>query len=223
MYQHKKINSSLYFFSENQELLISLLVALLCLFLGKEFPTQNSAQDITKNLFFLIIFPAIYIRFILNKKLANFGLNLKNQATAIFWGGGLFIFSLLAFYFLIQFTNFHSGYVLLPGIISNFWAFLVYELLIINFIVFINEFFFRGFLLFLFREKFQSWAIAIQVGIYLLVIYLTDSLSWQTAPFILFSVTGGILAYKTKSFLYSYFVNIFAIIFLHTYLIYLSK
>ena len=207
----------------DRELLITVFVIFLCLFFGIAFPTENSAQLLTKSLFFLVIFPAIYIKLILKKNLSDFGLNLKNKQIGIIWGGGSFLFSLLIFYLLINYSGFGSGYKLPDQIISSFWWFIFYELVIVNFIIFISEFFFRGFLISFFRKKFEHWSIIIQAGIFLFILIAIEPFSWQILPLLLISITGGILTYKTKSFLYSYFVNFFAIIILDAYIIYLSK
>jgi membrane protease YdiL (CAAX protease family) len=223
MYQPKKLKINLNSLSLNQELLISLGVALLCLFLSLFFPSQNSAQLITKNIFFLILLPTIYARIILKMKLPELGLNLKNRHAGLVWSSILALFLLLTFYLLLNYTSFRTNYKLSPEIMANFWFFLGYELLLVNFIVFINEFFFRGFIISLFRERLTHWTIALQALIYFLALWLTNSFSWQILPFILFSVSGGILAYKTKSFLYSYFMHFFVIIILDSVLIYLAR
>lgn len=211
------------FFFSSQEILVSFGVALLCLFLSLTFPAQNSAQNITKSLFFLILIPAAYIKIILNKNLADFGWNLKNYNLAWRWSIGIIIFTLMIFYLIINFTQFKSGYLLDDYIKNNFWLFLIHELIVVNFIVFIYSFFFQGFLLNLFREKFQHWSIALQAGMFFAVLLFTKTFSWQTTPFIILAIAGGLLSYKTKSFFYSYFSGIFAIIILDGYIIYLAK
>jgi hypothetical protein len=223
MYRQKRFKPELNFFQANQELLVSFGVALLCCFSSLFFPAQNSAQIITKNLFFLVILPALYIKLILHQNLSDFGWNLKNKSGAISWGIGTTIFTLLLFYLMLKFTLFETSYVLGDYVKNSFWLFLVYELLIVNFSLFIFSYFFQGFLLFTFQKKFKSWSIAAQAILFLAFLFFTKSLSWQVAPFILLSITGGLLSYETKSFLYSYFMSIFVIIILDTYIIYLTK
>jgi membrane protease YdiL (CAAX protease family) len=223
MFQVKKNKLDLSLLLHNQKLWISFLAILACLFLELTFPVKNSAQLITKNIFFLVIFPVVYIRVMLKEPLSNFGFNLKENKIAAIWGSGLGLFLLATFFLLIHYSGFHSGYKLSTGSTSNFWLFLFYELLIVNFTIFINEIFFRGFLFFLLEKEIGYWAIFVQAIIYFLMLLLINSLSWQTIPFILFAITGGVLAYKTKSFLYSYFLHIFVIIILDSYLIYLSR
>lgn len=221
MFPQKSKNLS--FFSVNQELLINLAVALLCLFLSLAFPAKNSAQNITKSLFFLIFIPMAYIKIILKKDIADFGWNLKNQNIAWRWGIGIIIFTLALFYLIIKYTSFKSSYILDDYIRNNFWLFLVHELIVVNFIVFIYSYFFQGFLLNIFKEKFRHWSIALQAGIFFAILFFIKTFSWQTIPLVLLSVIGGLLAYKTKSFFYSYFISIFAIIILDGYMIYLTK
>ena len=223
MYRQKTFKSRLNFFQSNQELLVSFGVALLCFFSSLFFPAQNSAQVITKNLFFLVLFPVLYIKLVLKQDPSDFGWNLKSKTGSISWGIGITIFTLLLFYLMLKFTLFGTNYVLGDYAKNNFWLFLVYELLVVNFSLFIFSYFFQGFLLFTFQKKFESWAIAAQAILFFASLFFTKSLSWQVAPFILLSITGGFLSYKTKSFLYSYFMSIFVIIILDTYIIYSTK
>lgn len=204
-------------------MLISFFVALLCLFLSIAFPTQNSAQEITKSIFFLILLPVAYIKIILKKNLSDFGWNLKNKNVALRWGSGVAIFTIILFYLMLNYTDFRTGYTLESYIKTNFWLFLAHELIVINFTVFVLSSFFQGFILSIFQEKFESWSIAAPSGIFFTVLFFTESFSWQTLPLALLSVAGGFLTWKTKSFFYSYFMSVFAIIILDAYIIYLTR
>ena len=136
-HHHKKIPKTRQgFFSANQETLISFAVAIFCFFSSSFFPTQNTAQIITKNIFFLVLLPSLYIKLILNKNLSDFGWNLKHNALALRWGIGVTIFTLFLFYLMLNFSQFKSDYILEDYIKNSFWLFLVYELIIINFRVF---------------------------------------------------------------------------------------
>ncbi len=211
------------FLKDNQELLVGFGLALICLFSSAVFPTQNSVQTITKNLFFLILLPIAYVKIILKKDLADFGCNLKNPITSLAWGAITALFTLFLLYLMLNYTQFKANYTLSDYIKNNFWLFLAYELLIVNFTVFASSFFFQGFLLSVLQKKFKHWAIAVQAILFFTLLFFTKALSWQSASLVLLSVTAGFLAYKTKSFFYSYFMSIFVIIFLDAYIIYLTK
>jgi hypothetical protein len=211
------------FFSTDQELFISLVFALFCLFSVFIFPAQNSAQAITKSLFFLLLLPIAYIKIILREDLAYFGWNLKNQNLALRWGIGICLCILVLFYLLTMFTQFKTGYILNDSLKNNFWLFSAYELVLVNLSIFIFSFFFQGFILLLFDKKIAHWSIAIQAAIFFATLIITKNISWQNLPLIILSITGGFLTYKTKSFFYSYFMSFFVIIILDTFIIYLTK
>jgi len=187
-------------FYSNRELIVSLGVVLLCLFASLLFPTKNSAQLITKSLFFLVLLPIGYIKIILKQNISEFGWNLKNPKIGFLLSGLTLLFTLLLFYLLINYTSFESTYSLDLRIRNNFWFFLAYELLAVNLTLFIIGFFFQGFILSLFRKKFFYFAIPIQTGLFFLLLFLTKNLSWQTAPLIFLSVTAGFLALKQSLF-----------------------
>lgn len=223
MYHQGKNKLRQDFFSANQNILVSFFVVLICLMSNLFFPVSGPAQTITRTFFFLILLPVAYIKIILKRKIADFGWNLKDKKVAFIWTIGIFFFTLLLFYLLLSFTGFKTGYALDESVRNNFWLFLVYELLFVNFSIFVFSFFFQGFVLGLFQEKFGLLSVAFAVLLFLGALFLTDSLSWQTIPFVLLSINGGFLALKTKSFFYSYFMNIFAIIILDSCFIYLTR
>jgi hypothetical protein len=208
-------------YHRNQELFMNVLVAFFCLVLSATFPTDNYVQKITSSLFFLVLLPIAYIKLILNKNLSAFGLTLPCKPQQLIWTAGIFLANIFLFFLLLNYSDFPKNYSLKDYITTDFRFFLVYELLFVNILLFISEFFYRGFILSIFRERFDEWSIGIQSSIYLLILYLGGGLNITTAPLAILSVTGGVLAYRTKSFVYSYFANISAIIFLDAYYIHL--
>ena len=206
---------------QQQEFLMNILVVLFCLLLSSVFPTANYFQKITSSFFFLIVLPIAYIRIILQKDLPSFGLTFSKKPQTLLWAVGIFFLDLFLFFLLFKFTNFAKNYQINPYVATDFRFFLAYEFLFVALLFFIYEFFFRGFLLSVLRGKLNEWSIAIQAVVYLFLIYLGGSLNISTAPIALLSVTGGLLAYRTKSFLYSYLVNLSAIIILDAYFIHL--
>ncbi len=202
---------------------ISSAVIFLSLFLVYLFPVADIFQNFNRSLFFMAILPFLYIKFVLKKNLSDYGFNLDNKKTGFFWAAAMFAVSFGTVLVLIQFAGFDKKYTIPSYIADNFWIFLVYELLLINFQIFINEFFFRGFLLFSFMEKIGYWSIAIQALVYILFAASAIGFSWNITPFIIMSVTGGIVAYRSRSFLYSYFMSLFFMIILDAYIIHLYK
>lgn len=203
--------------------LISSVVILTCLLLLAFFPTQGSLQNFSASLFFLFLLPILYIRFILKKDLRNFGFNLQNAQAGFVWAIGMFFVSALLIFALMYFFDFENKYLLPAYLAQNFNLFLFYELILVNFILFLQEFFFKGFILFLFSEKLGFVTVIIQALIFTLFLLFASDLIWKLAPFIILSFTGGIVAYKSRSFLYSYLMSLFFLIILDAYIIYLFK
>ncbi|HCP08577.1 MAG TPA: hypothetical protein DIT25_02140, partial [Candidatus Moranbacteria bacterium] len=59
-------------FSRKQEILTAFL-ALACLLLFAFFPAEEALEKITSSFIFLFVLPALYIKLILRKKMADFG------------------------------------------------------------------------------------------------------------------------------------------------------
>jgi len=203
--------------------IISSVVILICLLLAIFFPTQGIFQEFSASFFFFLILPILYVKFILRKKLSAFGLNVWNLKTGFFWAIGMLLLSALLIFIFIHFFNFANNYLIPSYLAQNFGIFLLYELVLVNFILFIQEFFFKGFILSLFTEKIGFLAIIIQTLIFVLFLILTNTLSWQLAPFIILSLAGGVVAYKSRSFIYSYAMSLIFILFLDAYIIHIFK
>lgn len=207
----------------NQELLANFLVAAVCLILFSVFPANSFSQNLTKSLFFLIIVPFLYIKYILKRNISEFGFNFKNNEIGFIWGGIMLAMSLLIIYLLANFTDFEKNYILSASISKSFWLFAFYELVLVNILFFIQEYFFKGFLLSIFWEKTGYLSILIQAIIYLIPLWVISSSVWQTIPLTIFALTGGLAAYKGRSFIYSYVPGILFIILTDAYILYLNK
>lgn len=216
-------NKKLQFISAWKTELVSSAIVVLCLALVYLFPTSGALQNITKNLFFLILLPGLYIKFILKKDLSDYGFNLQNKKIGLWWALGMLAASFLAILLLLRFYHFENNYLIPAYIANNFWIFIFYELVLVNLLLFINEFFFKGFLLFTFSEKLGIWTILIQFLVYVLFLLSAGSLNWQLTPMILISLLGGIVTYKSRSFLYSYAASLLFLLFLDAYVIYIFK
>ncbi len=205
-----------------KETLVTSAVILTCLFLSILFQADNTLQSISRSIFFLIILPVLYIKFILKNDLADWGWNLENKKEGAVLASISLCLALIIFYLLIRWAGFSSHYHVNTLIQYNFWLFLLYELFFLNIFFFAQEFFFKGFVLSAFRQ-FSFWTILIQSGLYFALFILSKTFSWQTSPFMFISLVGGLIAYKTRSFFYSYIFGLSFIIILDAYIIHLVK
>jgi len=202
--------------------LISSMIVLLCLTLVTYFPTQGNLQTFSSALFFLFLLPILYIKFILKQNLNNFGFALPTKLRDLYWSLAMLFVSGLIIFLLLHFFDFEQKYLLPTYLAQSFWSFLFYELILVNFLFFIQEFFFKGFFLFLFAKRFGFWSVFLQGLLFTLFILATRTV-WQSVPMLILAFTGGVVAYKTKAFLYSYVMGLFFLIFLDAYIIYLFR
>jgi hypothetical protein len=217
------VKEKLHIFSAWKEFVASFLVILLCLVFSSFFPAEDYFQKLLRALVFLLIIPILYIRLVLKRDLYSFGCNFSLKKSGIFWAIGIFLFTTTAFILLANFTNFRENYFIAEEIRHNFTSFLFYELVVFNFFFLLNEFFFKGFVLFSFSEKLKDWSIWAATATYCLSLLASGNFSWQTAPLIAYSLGGTIISYKNNSFWLSYLTGFVSIILLDSLLIYISK
>jgi len=221
--QHKKNKNIKQLLIKKREILITSVIIFLCLLLAFLFPSKNIAQTITSAILFLIVVPILYYKLILHKKLSSLGLKMSDKKKGLFWGILMLIVNLIVFFLLFTFTSFKENYLLSPYIINSFWIFLIYELILVNAFIFIQEFFWRGFILLYFSKKIGYLAIFLQFIIYVLILILGKSSFWQSTPMLVISLTSGIIVYKNKSILYSWITAVFSILILDSFIIYHLK
>jgi len=216
----KKLNIFLLAWKEE---LTTLAVVFACLLLVTFFPASGSSQFFTKNLFFLLIVPVLYIKLVLKKSLGQFGFNLKNHKTGILWALAALGFSLVLFFAFLHFYPSFNADSLPNAVTASFWAFLFYELVIVSSLFFLQQFFTQGFVLFSAQEKLGIWSVLLSFSVLLVFLLSNNSLSLSDLPLLVFFLTGSFASYKSGSFIYSYLAGLLFFILTHSYLIHLTK
>lgn len=206
-----------------KETLTSFLVAIFCYFMVFYFPADDYLQNITRNIFFLIVIPWLYVKWVLQKNIRDFGINWKKPQTGLLWSGSLFLFLAVLFFLIIHYTEFDKAYILPLFAKVSFGYFLLYELVMINLLFLAQEIFFKGFLLSVLREKLGYWSVLIQSVVFLFPLLVYSSYFVPVLPMIFLSFLGGLVAYKTRSFVFSYLSGIIFLIILDTYIIFLNQ
>jgi hypothetical protein len=183
-------------------------------------------ETFTRAFFLLFLAPILFIKIVLKKNLREFGFNLQNKRKGFFFAFLALVFSLILSYILVRYTEFLKFYKweLPPSVFVSFRAFLLKDLLLFGIVSFIFEFFYKGFVLSVYSKKFLYGAIFIQAFPYLLPYLLVPGLSFYNyLPTILIVIIGGLVAYLTKSFLYSYFYGLTYTIIFDSLVIYWLK
>jgi membrane protease YdiL (CAAX protease family) len=188
----------------NKEDIITAGIIFLCLFLYVIFPTDGVFQQIISSATFLLVIPLLYVKIILKKDLSDFGIQRGEWKTGIFWSLLSLVTAFLILYVLYYYFDFFGKYDVPKSIRDNFLLFLGYQIFLTGFFTALYEFFFRGFVMFSFSEKFGYWAIILQSAIFFLLIWLSSSMSWSMAPYLIFAVLGGVVAFFSHSIIYSF-------------------
>jgi hypothetical protein len=208
-----------------KEILASSFALIVCLILFYFFPAKGALQNLSRSLFFLLIVPVLYVKIILKKNVRDFGFSFSPDRKGLFWLGGTLLVAFLLAYALVSFTGFKDAYTkMIPTpVYANFRAFLLYELVFVNFLLFLHAAFFNGFILFTFKETFGYWSILIVTLSFLVFLALIDALDWRMVPTIIAIALGSWTAYENRSFIYSYLMGFVFTIILDAYVIHLFK
>ncbi|MFA6183883.1 MAG: hypothetical protein WC682_02145 [Parcubacteria group bacterium] len=197
----------------NIETVTTLSVILICLLLFAFFTVKGSFQQVILGLVVFLLLPLLYIKVILKEDLNNFGFKINK------WKEGFFIFPVCLlimggfFYIIFSYTNFSQNYFLGKYDMVNSYAYLfVYEFLIVNLFVFLYEVFFRGFVMFYFGKRFNVYTIFIQFLLFLIFLDMMGRLSMDYVFYMMTALLAGMIAYKSKSLVYSYLFSIIVLI-----------
>lgn len=203
--------------------IVNALFCALLLALFVIFPADNTFQLTVKFFIFLFLAPWLYVKFILKKDLKWLGLQWGDKKTGILWAIISLILLLALSYAINEYTGFGKKYFLPTSAIRNFGYFLAYEFLLVNFFLFLYEFFFRGFLQKITDEYLGRLSMLIQAAVFLLVLLLSQVTLALYLPLILISLTNGIIRRRTDSILYGYFSGLLFVILFDFLYIYLNR
>lgn len=195
-----------------KEELLTSAVIVVCLVLFFFFPAQGPAQAATASLAFLFLIPFLYLKLTLKKNLKDHGWQMGDWKKGLVFASISLIASLLIFYALYHYTPLPKMYRLPAFVANNFWLFLLYEFILVGFFLALYEFFFRGLVLFSFLPKTGRLSVLIQWFFFAAFLALSENFKWQNAPYLIVAVFAGLIAYKSRSLLYSFSFGLFFLI-----------
>lgn len=196
------------------EMIVTVVIIIACMLLFSFFPIKRSLfQEVATIWAFLFFVPFLYIKIILKKKMADFGFQIVKWKEGFFIVPMCFLIMGILFYVVFNYTNFKEEYFLGNYEMTNsYWYLFVYEFLAINLIVFLYELFFRGFIMFYFKQRFNIMAVFIQLLFFLVFLITLDQMSLDYVFYMMTALLAGLIAYKSKSLLYSYLFSIIVLI-----------
>ncbi|KKW00794.1 MAG: hypothetical protein UY35_C0039G0002 [Candidatus Saccharibacteria bacterium GW2011_GWC2_48_9] len=208
--------------TEIKELLNTGIFIVILLVVYKLFPTINLFQEIVALLVFFVAMPILYVKFILKKNVKYFGFEIGDKKNGLLWSSVSLVVSLLLMYIVINYTEFLQNYSFSVYVAESFKSFLLYELFAVSLILLIYEFFFRGFIVSQYGDKFSYWVILFQWFLFILLV-ASQGFSWQFIPFIVFSPFSAFILLKSRSLLYGFVSQIIFMIIIDASVIALLK
>ncbi len=187
--------------SKYKEIGVTFAVIFLCTALYVFFPTDNVLQLIILTVMLLVVVPALYVKFILNRSLLETGLTIGDWKKGVLLASTFLLSLLVIVLLLLKFSSLKEQYTIPLVVQNSFLVFVMYELFVVGLIALSFEYFFRGFMVCGLRRKLGLWAVLVQLIILeLFFVEFTDLSDIQitlVAPF------AGIIAYYSRSIYYS--------------------
>lgn len=194
--------------SHHHFIITGLLVIFSLGFLGF-FTESDSLSPVFQNfivsvVFFLVI-PLLYSKIVLKESLKNIGWQKGNVAAGIFTSILSVVLACAAVIGLATaFPDFREQYVFPVLVETSFFWFMLYELVLVTTTVLLYEVFFRGLIQTLWLQKWGIWAVIIQSAFFFALLYLSQNISWEMAPLLIFCPLAGLIAYRAQSIWYSF-------------------
>lgn len=195
-----------------KEVAVTILVIIVCFSLYLLFPTANAFQQIISSAAFLLVIPLLYIKIILKKPLADYGLQAGDKKTGFFLTGISLLTAIPLFYVLFNYTALPRYHNLPAIVIRNFSYFIIYEIFLVGLFAVFYEFFFRGFLTLGFSKIWGYWSIAIQFFVFILFLFLSRGNDWSFILFAIIAPFSALTAYRSRSIVYSFGTTLIFII-----------
>lgn len=194
--------------SRNKEFLTTtFLVVVSILFLGYFKSSDQVSPELQGLIVTMAVFlaiPLLYCKIILERPLSTLGFQRGNPWAGI--GGGVLALgtAIGALFVLWNFTPLLEDYHLPVIVEEQFLFFVLYEIFVNAFFLFLLEVFFRGMVLLLWLRELRVWGVFIQAFLFMGIFYLSDSMTAQAIPMILFAPFAGLIAYQSRSLWYSF-------------------
>lgn len=188
---------------KTKEFILSFIFIVITLIIYGLFPVKNPFQQFIVMATFFMIIPIIFNKFILKKKLVDIGVKIGNWRQGLIWSGiSIFIITIL-FLLAGYFFNFFTKYSIPLFITESYVKFIFYEIILVAPVIFMRDFFFRGFTEFILESRIFYWSIIIQTLLYFILIWATNSLSPEIMVYLICAPFAGLVAYKSRSIFYS--------------------
>lgn len=197
------------------EILVTSLAIFICMFLYAFFPIRenDNFQQIILSLSFLFLVPFLYIKIVFKDKMKNFGFQIVSWREGFLIMPICLLITALFVYVIFRYTGFQDNYFLGKfEFVKSYWYLFFYEFIIANLFIFLCELFFRGFVMFYFEKRFGIYSILIQFLFFILFLNILGRLNMDNIFYVFTTLVAGLIAYRSKSLVYSYFFSIIVLV-----------
>lgn len=189
----------------------TLVVMTVCMILGIVFPFEDLFQVLAVNAVFFVFLPVLYIKIILKRNLRDFGVRFGNVPRGFGWMlSSLLVVGLLV-YGIVNFFDIRDDFREVDIIRRRFDLFVTYYVGI-GVTMMMTEFFFRGFVLNYFKEivSVKYFVIFIQLVFASVFIVVLEGFhfGWDVLIQSIAAFFAGVIAYNSKSIIYSYLFSL---------------
>ncbi|OGI18221.1 MAG: hypothetical protein A3J06_00195 [Candidatus Moranbacteria bacterium RIFCSPLOWO2_02_FULL_48_19] len=195
--------------SKNRRFVVTGLLVFFSLFFMGFFSESDRLSPVFQGLivsvvFFLVI-PLLYSKMVLRESLKNLGLQRGSFKAGVLIAIASVVFALaIVITLALAFPQFRAQYALPALVETSFVWFVLYELVLVSFMVILYEVFFRGLVVLLWLRDCGLWAVFIQAGLFFSFAYLSQDISWAVVPLLIFCPLAGFIAYRSGSLWYSF-------------------
>lgn len=183
----------------------AVITALLLLaYLGDSRDVNPVLQSLITYVGVFLVIPILYCKILLGRPLSSIGFQTGNAWAGV--GGSVLALAvaLAALLVLWNFTPLLKDFMLPRAVEEKFLIFVLYEVFVNGFITLLYETFFRGFVMLLWLRNLGIWSVFVQAGLFFLLVYLSNGLTPETIPLILFAPFAGLIAYQSRSLMFSF-------------------
>lgn len=163
-----------------------------------------AVQGFIVSVVFFLAIPLLYCRMILKEPLADLGWRRGRGAGGVAVASVSVAAALGIVVLLAQFFPFRVQYRLPALVETSFLWFVLYEVGLVAVMALLYEAFFRGLVQTLWLRSLGWRAVAVQTGLFFLLVALGGGLNWRMAPLLVFSPFAGLVAYRADSLWYSW-------------------
>lgn len=163
-----------------------------------------AVQAFIVSLVFFLAIPVLYSKIILGEPLGNMGWQRGSAFAGAVSGAACVGLATVVSVLLIKMSPFGEQY-RMPGLAeTDFFWFVLYEVILVSLVTFLYEAFFRGFIQLSWLRDFGVMAVVAQTAFFFAFFYLSGSFTWQYAPILLFAPLSGIIAHVSRSIWYPF-------------------